>query len=250
MRSLTYLVMGLALIYSIQPPRAHASGVREVAERGITFLEEEKYQLLDANDVPLTADAFLRNPPAEFSVVSSDNQESVRLRVKLAGKETHAYTVVASHAETGKTIARRRFSVGTGEKDVAAAKLRFQQTVRSMEEEIAKHFRQREGARNGRLFTRFAFLGLFGISSAHAAVMDMGVFGIVFVVTVTLALISLWSLANYIVGKSTIKNFRPTPGDKWFGIWSAAAAAFLTALTVAYCNDVFEPLLKNFRARR
>ena len=138
MRSVTYLVAGLFLIYSVKTPRVLAGEspqIGEALEEPAAVLEDAGFPLLDEAFNSVSATALIEKSSRTFYV-----EGAVRIRVTIGDPNQGAsVTLTALERDSGKVVARRNLKVASlQEKDAAALRLRLAQTVQSMTKEISK----------------------------------------------------------------------------------------------------------------
>lgn len=196
MRSFAYVVLGLFSIYSIQTPRVQAAPGELTPEKVQAFgvdvyadLEKEGYEFFDKQGVQVHAKDFYANPLRDLTVVSPSSDEA-RLKIRVVNhgdiQKSLKLTLVASEVETGKVLSRRSFEIDATSANVATAKLRILQTMKSMDGDITAKL----GVKNASVLNRAKTIlaGLFGIPSAHAGFQgnERKVFGALFVMIIGL----------------------------------------------------------------
>lgn len=167
MRSLTYVIVGLFSIYSIQPPRAFAApSLDDNAKAIVSAADDSQIRFLDSEQRPIAGKDLLEGRAETFYALTEVGNRTLQIKVSVASDGT-GFSLAASDTEDdAKVLSRRAFKFSPTE-SAEAAKLRLLQTVKSMEKEIGTKWAV---AFQPTALTKalLALQSLFGIPSAHA----------------------------------------------------------------------------------
>lgn len=254
MRSFTYVVTGLFLIYSIQPPLVRAAEPaapttrQEATEQVFSFMEEAGIELLDERDLPLSPEKFVKAPPKTFSILSEENGGTLKFKASLGDvRNGISASVVVSEPESGKVISRRKVSLSQ-ETDASAGKLRFQQTMQSLHNDIQKFQKTKVGHRTALSTIKLALIQLIGIPSAHADENRNNLIGIGAIVVMTLVAIGVGCILD-MVKETTEIQIKKSLIRGAVAISVTALGALTTTILVGLCSDQLIRIIKAFRGQ-
>jgi len=254
MRSVTFLVAGLFSIYSIQPPEARAgqskpATLQEALEQTLNVLSDAKLEVLDGEGKALDPESFHRSPPKEISMLSSDEDgNTLKFSAKLGDlKKGPAYTLVVSDPDTGKVVSRRMFVANAKDKDVEGVKLRFKQTARSVENDIARHFGPKETGQNTLKQIKHALVSLFGIPSAHARISADAFAGLSFAIGIV-ALIAMGMLLGW-AANPVMSEVQSSLVKGGIAVAVIATSGLVTAFVLGFCSEELESIIRTARGK-
>lgn len=176
MRSFAWLVLGFFSIYSIQTPQARASAAassEEQIEAVSGHFQETGSQLLDENGNKISAKDLVNQGSRQFFLVTEEGEgQAIKFKVKWSdGKGGIKYSLTAFNNSSGKVLGRRSFEISPTEGDAVAAKVRVDQTMKSLQDEIESKLGA-TASLSLKSRIQFALSSLFGIPSVQARGFD------------------------------------------------------------------------------
>lgn len=174
MRSLAYVVAGLFLIYSIKTPNVVAAEapqfntVDEAIENTVRLLEDADFRFLDESLTPISANDLIQKP---FKTFYLDGPFRVRAKIGDIAQGV-SISLTATDLESGKVLGRRNLQISMHE-TVAAARVRFDQTIQSLEKEIARKGGFALKKTTAWSQVKLALTHLLGVPEAHAGVKNL-----------------------------------------------------------------------------